>query len=93
MDWLKELMAPLIEERKRQGISVEELAKLSDIPADIIHDLENGIDDEFCFLYIALIKCTLKNQADYNIIITTSKLVVCTAPIRGYYRLSLSKRH
>ena len=67
MDWVKELMAPLIEERKRQGISVEELAKLSDIPADIIHDLENGIDDEFCFLYIALIKCTLKNQADYNI--------------------------
>lgn len=66
MDWVKELMAPLIEERKRQGISVEKLAKLSDIPADIISDLENGIGDEFCFLHMALINATLKNQADYN---------------------------
>lgn len=66
MDWVKELMAPLIEEQKRQGISVEELAKLSDIPADIICDLENGIGDEFCFLHMALIEGTLKNQADYN---------------------------
>lgn len=61
MDWLKELMAPLIEERKRQGISVEELAKLADISADIICDLENGIGDEFCFLHMALIEGTLKN--------------------------------
>ena len=53
MNWVKELMAPLIEERKRQGISIEKLAKLADISADIIHDLENGIDDEVCFLYIA----------------------------------------
>ena len=66
MDWVKELMAPLIEERKRQGISVEKLAKLSDIPADIISDLENGIGDEFFFLHMALIKATLKNQSDYN---------------------------
>lgn len=66
MDRVKELMAPLIEERKRQGISVEKLAKLSDIPADIISDLENGIGDEFCFLHMALIKATLKNQSDYN---------------------------
>ena len=66
MDWVKELMAPLIEERKRQGISVEKLAKLSDIPADIICDLENGIGAEFCFLHKALIERALKNQADYN---------------------------
>ena len=66
MNWVKELMAPLIEELKRQGISIEKLAKLSNISADIICDLENGIGDEFCCLHMALIEGTLKNQADYH---------------------------
>ena len=66
MDWVTELMAPLIEERKRQGISIEKLARLADISADIICDLEYGIGDEFCFLHMALIERALKNQADYN---------------------------
>ncbi len=30
---------------------------------------------------------------NFVVIITTSKLVVCTAPRRGLYRLSLYKRH
>ena len=45
---------------------IEKLAKLADISADIICDLENGIGDEFCFLHMALIERALKNQADYN---------------------------
>ena len=39
-------------------------------------------------------KSALKIQVKSEYLIkTTSKPMVCTAPIRGYYRLSLSKRH